>query len=343
MRTLDFRVDVLRSGIPYTQLRYSEPPSVFCDSSADICMSFKGTFLRSDAVNYVTDELRPVVILDGTEYPVGVYVITTRRESCGASGVMRDEIEAYDRTIRLSWAKLEARDYWEAGSSYDEIISHYLIAAGITRASSVPSGQVLQSAREDWDIGTSYLTIVNTLLEEINYDPIWFDATGVAHIEPYAVPSVAKIDHTYRQGDVTSLLAPDVEREVDLYDKPNVFIAVLTNPEYPEPLTCTAVNDTPASKLSTISRGMRIPRVYKVSNIASATELQAYVDRLRDDSMISSESVSITTAIHPGHGVGDTVALIHDAASGIYRELSWSFTLQAGAQMRHELQRTVMI
>lgn len=340
MRTIDFRMDVLRGGVRFGHLRFSEAPSVYADASADIKLTMRGSFLHNDSVDYLKDELQPVVIIDGTDYPVGVYRVVTMLEKHGAEG-RRDEIEAYDRSILLTWSKLEQRDYWPAGTPYDDVISSYLVRAGISRVSFVPTGHVLQSSREDWDIGTSYLTIINTLLEEINYNPIWFDLNGVAQLTPYEQPSAANIRHTYGPNAV-KLISPEYSAEIDLYSKPNVFIAILSNPEYSEPLVARAEIETPSSELSTVRRGIRIPQVYKVDNIASADELQAYVNRLRDKGMQTSVYVDVSTAIMPTHAVGDIVALTVLGTQGIFRETSWSFSMEAGTWMNHKLERVIV-
>lgn len=343
MREIDYRVDVLRGGVPYGRLLFSSAPGVYCDSGAQIKLTLRGNFLHSDQVDYVNDELRPVMILNGVEYPLGVYTIVTRSETGNAAGVKYDEIEAYDRGIRLQWAKLEHRDFWAKGTTYESVISHYLTAAGIKNAMLTPNTNVLQSDREDWDIGTDYLTIINTLLGEINYNNLWFDLSGTARITPYAAPSAGNIRHRYGIHDGLTVLRPEYGSEIDLYNKPNVFIAVLENPEYETPLIKQAVNDIPASRISTISRGIRIPEVCKVNNIASEEELQAYVNRLRDESMQTSEYVDIQTANMPGHNVGDVIALVHSEIQGIFREISWQITMEAGAYMTHKLQRVVII
>lgn len=343
MRTIHYRVDVLRNGVPYEQLMFSTAPTVYSDSTAQIKLSMRGNFLRNERVDYITDELRPVMIANGEEHPLGTYVIVTRRENGSVAGTVTDDIEAYDRSIRLQWAKLEHRDFWAAGTPYETVISHYLTAAGIKNAMFTPTTNVLQSDREDWDIGTDYLTIINTLLKEINYNEIWFDLSGAAQIAPYVAPSAANIRHRYGQGDGLKVLRPEYGSEIDLYSKPNVFIAILENPEYETPMVKYAVNDTPGSRLSTVSRGIRIPQVYKVDNIASEDELQAYINRIRDEAMQTSEYADIQTANMPGHEVFDVIALTHPKLIGIFREVSWTLTMQVGAYMTHQLQRVVVI
>lgn len=345
IRELDFRVDVLRLGVPYSSLTFSQttPPTLSCASDSEIAMTLSGVFLHNDAVDYLSDELRPVLIVDGAEHPCGVFRVVSSHAQTNAAGVTYDQLECCDRAVLLKWHKLEKRDFWPAGTSYDTVISHYLIDAGITRVSFTPSAHVLQSDREDWDIGTEYLTIINQLLSEINYAALFFDPSGTAILRPYAAPSVSSIKHTYGEGEGARLTSPGFSADLDLFSRPNVIICILENPEYPEPLVATSVNDFPSSALSTIRRGMRIPEIVKVSNIASPDELQAYADRLRNEAMQTSEFIEIESGIQPGHSVADTVARVGFEREGIYRETAWSFPLAAGQKMRHKLERTVMI
>lgn len=343
MRTIDYRVDLLRSGVRFGHLRFdaSAPPTIYCDASAEIKLSLRGSFLPDDAADLLTDELQPVCIVNGQEFPLGVFRAVTRRDVTDDAGT-RWELEAYDRAVALQQRKTEARDSWPAGTSYDEIVLHYLQQAGIARVLLRPSGHVLQTSREDWDVGTSFLTIINDLLSEINYRALWFDLDGVAHAEPYAAPTADSIAHRYGlHGRAAKLISPEFAVELDVWSKPNVFIAVLSNPELP-PLTATAVNDFPQSRLSVLRRGMRIPQVFKVANIA-ADELQAYADRLRDEGMQTGEYVSVSSPIYPDHGVADVVALELPELSGIFRETRWSISMRAGDVMSHELERMVIV
>lgn len=208
-----------------------------------------------------------------------------------------------------------------------------------------PNDAVLATDREDWPIGTSYLTIINTLLSEINYESLWFDADGVCRLEPYQEPSAAIIDWRY---GVTDLFlpekhpGPDWSDETDIFDAPNVFIVTCNNPDMDAAMVATAVNDNPASKKSTFKRGMRITSVERVDNIASQDELQAYADKRRNESLLATRAITFYTLNEPGHGVGDILALTHDEIGGIYLETGWSVTMQAGSLMTHSAKRTVI-
>lgn len=345
IRRFSARVDVLRGGVPLKQLLFSagNPPTVMADKSSAIKMSLAGTFLHDPEVDYLTDELRPVITIDGVESAVGVFPVGSVVSSSKLSGVVYDRIEAYDRALLLNQCKTENLLHFQAGTNYLTAVRQLLTKAGIAQTSEVPTTHTLATDREDWEIGTSFLTIINALLTEINYTDIWFNSQGVAMLQPYQEPSAQLIKHRYSAEDPLTVLQPETSSELDIYDSPNVFIAVVSNPDLSGPMTATAVNDNPTSRLSTVRRGRRIPHVVRVDNIASQAELQAYVNKLAYQSMLSGEVVSAKTLAEGGHGIGDIVAVTHPQITGIFEETAWSMSLAAGRTMTHEWQRVVYV
>lgn len=345
-RDVRFRVDVLRNGAPITHLQWDtgSPPQIIASRDATIHTSIKGTFLVNDAVDYLSDELQPVMTIDGQETPLGIYQAATPSIK-GAAGQKRVEVEAYDRCWRVYSNRTETILHLSAGASYLTEIRKLLTACGVALVIATPSDTTLQTDREDWDIGTSYLTIVNDLLAEINYNSLWFDASGVARLEPYQEPSAQNIDWSY---GTTDLFLPDrhpgpnFSDEEDIFDAPNVFICVCSNPDLEQPMVATAVNDNPQSRKSTFRRNMRIASLIKVDNIASQEELQAYADRMRNESLLSTRAITFYTLNDPGHGIGDVLALTHDDIGGIYLETGWQMQLSAGSLMTHSAKRTVI-
>lgn len=343
IREYAYRVDVIRNGATLTELLAVRAPSIDADATADIKMSMSGTFLHNDLVDYLNDELKPYQIIDGTAYPVGVFPIGTYADAYDANGVHTVQIEAYDRGLLLQQTRTEQILHLSAGTNYMQAVESLLVEAGISLYLATPTSETLATDREDWDIGTDYLTIINTLLGEINYGDIWFNADGFAVLQPAKTPSAASIDHYYDGGTNLSVLSPEASSETDIFDKPNVFVVVCDNPDLDAPLVSTAVNDNPLSALSTFKRGRRIAQKYDVDNIASQAQLDDYAQRLCNDSMLSSEIVTISTANMPGHGVYDTVAISHPKIQGIFQEVAWSMTLDVGQTMTHTLRRSILI
>lgn len=340
MRTFECQVYLLKNGVRYRALKPTESCTVYASSSSKIKTSLSGRFLAEDKADWMVCEIQPVMLIDGREYPVGIFRAATLTRDTGDQGSI-DEIEAFDRGWLLQQAKTEKMLHLAAGTNYIEAVEMLMALCGISMILKTPTSYTLQTDREDWEIGTDYLTIVNQLLSEINYRDVWFNADGFAVLEPALPPSAANIRHTYDAEDIRSMLHRECSVKTDLFNKPNVFVVICSNPDLDDVMTAVAENNDPLSPTSTISRKMRITSVTKVDNIASQQALQTYANELCSRSRISGETVTIKTAIMPGHGIGDTIALNHPDVKGLYEETGWYLDLKAGEYMTHDLKKVV--
>lgn len=344
MRTLSFRYVIVRDDADYTEIYPMEgsAPTIQMNDGGVIKTSLSGSFADpGEAVNWLSDRIRPEMIIDGVTYHLGIFLPASVRVQ--VTDTQRwVSIEAYDQCWILRDTKTEGLQYFAAGTSYLTAIQSLLTAAGIALVNAAPSSAVLAEAREDWDIGTSYLDIINQLLSEINYNPIWFNQDGLAILEPASTPTAANIEHTLNDTDVKSLLLPNCSRETDVYEAPNVFIAVCSNADKNAAMVATAENTNPQSPLCIARRGRRIASVVKVDNIANQSELQEYANNLRNQSMISGETIQVSTCLLPGYGVADVVALRYGDLFTTCIEHSWRMQLQVGGTMQHTLEKVVI-
>lgn len=351
-REIAFRYDLLRNGAFYGYLLADERtvPTIRMDDSAAIKSSFSASFAIAarDAdgdplpVNWLTDEIEPVLIINGEEHPLGVYMPAKVRYSVNM-GAQRVNVDCYDRCWRVRDTRSDELLYWPAGTSYITAIKQLLAAAGIGIVFATDTSAVFATAREDWPLGESYLTVVNDLLGEINYKPLYFDESGAAVLEPVAVPTANNIKQIFDMSDPDTLCIPDFTREADYYEAPNVFIVYCANPDINGNMISRAANENPQSPLSVQRRGREIVSVQQVNNIASQAELDAYAAWLCDKSMITGEKLHPKTGLRPGFGVGIAVGFIDSAedivAVGI--EHAYTMPLQVGGQMEHTVERIV--
>lgn len=340
-RTLEFRYVIMRNGADFGQLYPLSAPTIRCDSSADIKTSLSGTFLNNDEVNWLSDEIRVEMIIDGVVYLLGVYLPAT--VTFNSDGITDQvDIEAYDRCWIVQDNKTESLIYFQAGTNYLTAINQLLAHCGIALVTVTPNLATMAEDREDWPVGTSYLEIINQLLSEINYKQLWFDKSGTAVLEPISVPTANNISHTMDNSNVKSMMLPKISRETDVYSAPNVFICICSNADKNAPMTAVSENTNPQSPLSIARRGRRIATVFQVNNIADQAELQAYADTLRNNSMISGETIGITTGLLPDYGVADVVGLIYDGLTDVCIDKAWDMTLDVGGEMTHTLERVVV-
>ena len=343
-RTIDFHYFVVRNGATFCELHAvaGAEPKIMMDDSDSIKMKLSGSFLPPEEdVNWLTDEIRPVMVIDGTEYSLGVFLPSNVAET-ETGGSQRVMVDAFDRDWIVKDYRMERMLFLQAGTKYLDAIGSVLAESGITLISSVDSDEVLAEDRADWEIGTPALDIVNQLLAEINYEELWFDQQGAAVLEPKATPTANNIEHTLDETNVESLMLPGISRTTDFHNAPNVFICVCSNADKDSAMVAIAENTNPQSPLSLARRGRRIPVLVNVDNIASQEELQLYADRMVTDSMLKSEVIGVTTCLLPGYGVGDIVALRYGETSAICRAKRWTMDLKVGGHMDFTLERVIL-
>lgn len=314
-------------------------PTIRMVVSAEVKMVLEGTFLQNPQMNFIQDHLKPVFYIDGKGYQVGEYIVTDAVLNT-VDGTRKElEITAYDLTYLAKQSKIEDRLLIKAGTLYTDAIRAQIVDSGILNFIVVPNTATFATDREDWEPGTSRLQIINDLLSEINYNSLWMDLSGTVRGTPYQQPLAENITIEYRN-DQYSILYPDDSSTTDIFDKPNVFIAVVENPDLPENLRAEAVNDDPTVPYSTVNRG-RIAQYEKLDNIASQAELQAYVDNLKFKSLMSTQEIEFSTAANPVHSAFDIIGFYKDDLTGIYEETEWSFPFTPGQAMTHRVRRAI--
>lgn len=340
--TFAARVDALRDGIRIKTLpfRAEEPPDISCALDAEIHTSLSGSFLPDPDIDLYAVELRPVIVIDGIECRCGIFrpaTVTRHIDSTGESV----NITAYDRGWQVQCKRTSSLLHLSAGTNYVDAVRELLSEAGIALVIASPTDETLQTDREDWDIGTDYLTIINQLLGEINYGKLWFDADGIARVQPESVTDAAMIRWRYSANDIRGSVSREAQQTTDIFGAANHFIVVCSNPDLDAPMVAEAVNDSPQSATSTVRRGMKISELVHVDNIASQSALQAYADALARQSRVSPLETTVYTLHEPGHGVGDIVSCVHPELSGICVEAAWSMTLSHDRLMSHTLRKEV--
>lgn len=341
MRNYDYRVEIIRNGARVKELKAKSAPRICFNSDSEIKSGMSGIFKADAEFRPLTDELKVIQIIDGIEYSAGIYSVSTLTDKY-TDNEHDVNIESYDRCFLLQSTRTETMYHISSGTNYVEAVKELLSKAGIALYIARPTTSTMSTDREDWDIGTSYLAIINQLLSEINYSPIWFNSDGYAMIQPEPAITPENISHRLIGNEIT-VLGENCSSVLDIYNAPNVIIAVCNNPDSDTPLTSVAVNDNPLSSLSVFNRGRRISQVYRVDNIADQSALDEYANKIMNESMLTSETVTALTANLPNFGYKDIIEIEHSQIRGLYVDAKWEMTLKAGSQMRHTLRRSVLI
>lgn len=337
---IGLRVEVLRNGGVYTVLQPYSYPTVTCDTTSALKMSFKGEFLPvGKELNWMTDRVRPVLIINEVEYPCGLFIATTLDTKIIAGQEILS-LEAYSPLYLANRVQIEGGYTIKAGTNYLTAVQELLRYAGITNYEAEDTTLTLAADRADWDIGTPVLDVVNELLTEINYRSAWVDLTGCVRLTKYVAPSADNIAHTYGAG-AYSIVSDDASVSTDYFSKANVFRAVCDSPDLSEPLVAQVENTDPNSPYSTVTLGVRILQTEKVDGVPDLATLQERAENMLTKSLQTTETVQFVTALCPVHGCWDTVGLSLDAVTGIYTETGWSMVLDASGEMSHTAERVV--
>lgn len=338
-----FRFDVQRRGVPITELQLldTSAPEISFKSNAAIKMTLAGQFGVPAIVNFATDTVCPLMIIDGKSYPLGKFIITDPADAYDG-GSYTTVLSGFDMTYRAQLCSIERRQSYAAGTLYTDVLRRLLVESGISTFFIEPSNATLQTTREDWEPGTPRLTIANDLLAEMNYRSLWADRDGIVRAQAYSQPTAKNIAHEYRHGQ-PGVLLPQLQRTRNTFELPNVFVVMVDSPDYPAPLTATAENNNPASPISTVSRNMRVPLIASLDNIASQAHLQAYADNLCIKNQIATETITVTTALEAMHGCADVMALYHNNVSGIYEEIAWSMGASPTGTYEHTARKVLYL
>ncbi len=340
MTRISYRYRILRDGAYMGELYPDNVPVMNCDADAEVKLSLTGKFRYHETVDWLHDRIAVEQIKDGVVSPLYEFVVITAEIEHDKNGKTSWSIKAYDEGIIVKKKNTEKRLYFQQGTKYTDVIQELFTRyLGISRMIVEDSEETLRTDREDWDPGTSYITIINTLLSEINYNSLWFDFNGFARVSRYRPPGEADVSHYYIAGE-NSIIQEEISVSNDVYNKYNVFTAVVSSPDNNEILTATSVNDSPDSRISTVNIGRYLAPIEKPDNISSQKELQRYVDNLRLKSMMSTDVVPFKTECVP-HSVREVVAISHHMVDGVYEEISWKMQLSYDGEMQHKAKKVI--
>lgn len=336
--SFEYHIYVMKNNAEFGEALCKKAPKIEMVSDAKIKKSMSGSFIFPDGIDILNDTLSVQIIVNGKKYSFGEYYIGTYIEKNNEYGQVYLEIEAYDGGYLPNRHRTENILHLSFGENYVDTIKMLLISCGIEKIEAIPNNAVLANDREDWELGTPYIDIINALLSEINYESLWFDNSGYAKIGPKKSADPNNIRHKYVSGKY-SIISANKSKETDVFNKYNIFIAYVDSADNDGIMIATAANEDPSSLLSVQNRGRIQAPPKRLDNIANQQELQSYVDNWRNKSMVSTEIVSITTQIDEEHEVLDTVQCEDD----LYLEYSWSIDLSNGPMMNHTLKKESII
>lgn len=321
--------------------------SVSYNIFADIKRVARFTLKDDQEINYLRDRIKPWVrfmMHDGgwVKFPLGVFLLSTSPRKIDEAGLITRDIEAYDMLQVLKDDKVLDRYVVAGGTNYIMAVKALLDGAGVTMQNLTPVDKTLPTTR-DWPAGAAKLSIINNLLSAINFESLWIDENGYAIAQPYRSPTSKVSEYTYRDDD-QSVIFPGVEQSFDLFDVPNSWVLVVSEPDR-EPIVSSYTNTNPTNPTSTVSRGRVIVDYREYEDAADQATLDARAERIAFAASQVYEHVTLETAIMPMHSNSDVITL-EFSGLGIrekYSETGWEIELSTSGRMKHNIRRIVNI
>lgn len=340
----DFRVDILRNkakigelNTTAVRLNFDESKPVMKSMSVDM----HGFRMSQNTFTFdmFKDRLRPVLIIDGEESPLGVYMVMAAPKTITDTETYHT-LEAYDETMLLKQACFEARTFYASGTRYLSIVENMLTSVGL---GDVYAEISTSSAPVDFEIapGENYLDTINSILDAINFQHVYADANGTINLRRVKNPTVPQF--TYKTADDFKLF-PKLTESTDIYNLPNVIVGLYSSPDSNTPVIYKKVNDDPNSTISTVNRGYRVVKTINLRSSSAETDLEGYVDRIAFEAMQATESVEFGTAAEGGHEPNTAIQLDTEEVRGLFVEKGWDMSISTGSfEMTHIAERKVFV
>jgi hypothetical protein len=347
-RRICFRYDLLdKEENKIGELDCIESGEVSFNAQNDIKRTAKFHMRDRGEVDWLNDRIQPFILVglpdgDWLEFPQGIFMLSSPLRKDMGKNIYRN-VDAYDTSLILKNDKLTSRCSVEAGVSYQYAVERILRSANIKKISMEPCNKVLDRDIE-WEIGTEKRKLVNQLLDAINYTSLWVDENGYFCSSRYIPPNEREVDIFYSD-DEFSVIHNGVEEDVDVFNIPNVWVVVASNPEINSPLISLYENANPNSPTSILNRDMRIVDYRTITDIADQNTLDNYTKMLAFSGSQAYGHVRFTSAIMPIHGYVNILGLKYNIL-GIddrYTEMSWTIQMQPGGIMKHEARRIIQV
>ena len=270
-RRVSFQYELLSKTMQHKKWLYNIMScSIQWQSLTQLKNSAKIEMLSDEAIDYINDRIKVYATLNGTQFPLGVFLLCSSDKVTNVISIR--DCECYSLLQLLLDRKLEEKLQVVAGTN---VINEVIRLIGDTGDYSIPSSDKTLLGEKIYEINTSYLEVINDLLDTVNYTPLYCDLNGVYTSKPYVLPQNRTHNLIFR-ADLATLVKPQIVDSLDIFNVPNVFTVYTDSIDIP-PMRYTYVNDRPDSITSTVNRNRRICTSEKVE----ATSIDDLVEKAK--------------------------------------------------------------
>lgn len=331
------------------------------DVSIEVNYDTRGKNPLTDSIDYRVDRIRPYMIYkDGAstvERSLGIFLLNSPKRKDQGSRVYR-EIEAYDQLSILADARVAYtfETVTDGAKPLTQLVKEILTGTDTTIpvkfgysfpnefVDITPAAAGTLSKTMKFEVGETWLNVINSMLTSINYTPLYATGDGVLTSRPYQLPENRPTMHTYLD-DSLSIIYKQAEEEYDIHDVPNVFVVTQKADSTGEQVYSRLFNNNVGSLSSIPNVGRYIVDYREVDNIANQGVLDTYCARIASEASQAYGKVIFKTALMSGHEYMNNIRLRYQnlRVDDIYTETDWSMDLKVGGQMEHRVRKVVKI
>lgn len=237
---------------------------------------------------------------DGTQesWPYGVYIPTTPGKAY-SDATIESDVDLYDKLLILDQDAFEDAHAAPTGTVVTDAVTQIITdATGVPGFVSITPSTETVSTDMVWEPGTSKLTVVNDLLDSINYFALWVDWYGVFRSRPYETPAARPQAWDFRD-DHEAIYLPKFTAEDDTFETPNKFIVVGQSDGQTPALIGVATNENPDSPFSYQARGRWITKKEQGAEATSQGVIDGIAARRLVDVTAHSAVYKLSHAVVP--------------------------------------------
>lgn len=240
---LDYRDTVIGdvTGVAACTLEWNAEAPITATGTIDL--------VGGSEIDFSSNRVRPYKIVDGVEYPLGVFVMASPGLAYRATGTARD-VSLIDKLTVVRDDRITATLEVPAGENIVAAARAQVLATGEKRVVATQSPKTLTTSMV-WDPGTSRLQVVNDLLAAADYWSLSTDNMGQFVIAPYTAPADRPIDWEFKEGD-EAIHSPEWTFELPLWEATNHVTVISQEQPNGGVWRATARDDNPDSPTSTV-------------------------------------------------------------------------------------------
>ena len=201
---------------------YIKEASITIDFDRNIIGSSRFQIDDDLSIDYLSDRIKVYYSLGGYDFPLGVYIPINPQQHFLNTDIERN-VQAYDLLKALEDDKITTSFSLDEGDVITDEIETILDGVGSWVKYNIEASTETLADDKSYEIGTSKLFIINSLLNMINYYPLWVSGNGVFRAVPWS--ATKNVTWTFLD-DSESLYEADVLRDIDYSEAYNKVLII---------------------------------------------------------------------------------------------------------------------